>query len=401
MSKSWPLVALGEVLRKSEESVPLDPNKTYREVTIKLWGKGVVLRREASGSEIAAPRRSVVRAGQFILSRIDARNGAFGIVPPALDGAVVSNDFPSFNLNTQRIVPKYLGWLSRTENFVDLCKSASEGTTNRVRLKEEKFLATSIALPSLEEQQRIVVRIEELTAKVEEAQKVRQQATEEAESVYQSFLTKVMETNHVDWTRKTIGDVIVSMDAGWSPQCDERPANADEWGVLRTTSVQWCEFRQYENKLLPSSLTPRPELSVEVGDVLVTRAGPRKRVGVVAAVRDTARNLMISDKLIRLRPDQSKLLPRFLELAIASPFSQEHLVNRKTGLADAQVNISQAILRRTPISYPSLEEQSRIVDYLDDLQTKVGSLKRLQTETSAELQAMLPSILTKVFQGTL
>lgn len=103
MSRAWPLVALGEVLRKSEESVPIDPNATYREVTIKLWGKGGVLRREASGSEIAAARRSVVRAGQFILSRIDARNGAFGIVPDSLDGAVVSNDFPSFNLNTKRI----------------------------------------------------------------------------------------------------------------------------------------------------------------------------------------------------------------------------------------------------------------------------------------------------------
>jgi len=76
MSSTWPLVALGEVLRKSEESVPIDPNATYREVTIKLWGKGVILRREASGSEIAAPRRSVVGAGQFILSRIDASNGA-------------------------------------------------------------------------------------------------------------------------------------------------------------------------------------------------------------------------------------------------------------------------------------------------------------------------------------
>ncbi len=303
MSKAWPLVALGEVLRKSEESVSIDPNTTYREVTIKLWGKGVVLRREASSSEIAASRRSVVRAGQFIFSRIDARNGAFGIVPPALDGAVVSNDFPSFNLDTQRIISEYLGWLSSSADFVELCKAASEGTTNRVRLKEEKFLATAIALPPLPEQQRIVSRIEELAAKIGEAQGLRRQAVEEAEAVYQTFLASVMDSNHANWIRETIGEVILSMDAGWSPQYDERPAKADEWGVLKTTSVQWCEFRPFENKLLPSSLSPRPELCVEVGDVLVTRAGPRKRVGVVAAVRNNVRNLMISNKLIRLRPD--------------------------------------------------------------------------------------------------
>ena len=195
MNKSWPMVTLGEVLRKSEELVQIDLNTTYREVTIKLWGKGVVLRRKASGSEIAAPRRSVVRAGQFILSRIDARNGAFGIVPPALDGAVVSNDFPSFKLNTQRIIPEYLGWLSRCAHFVDLCKAASEGTTNRVRLKEEKFLATTIALPPLAEQQRIVARIEELAAKIEEARGLRRQAEEEAEALLMSESAHIVSGN--------------------------------------------------------------------------------------------------------------------------------------------------------------------------------------------------------------
>lgn len=275
-----------------------------------------------------------------------------------------------------------------------------QGTAN-VSLKVKDIATVEIPLPPLTEQQRIVAQIEKLAAKIEEARGFRRQAVEGGKAIYQSFLASVMVPNHVDWIRETIGDVLISMDAGWSPQCDERPAKADQWGVLKTTSVQWCEFRPFENKLLPSTLSPRPELCVDVGDVLVTRAGPRKRVGVVAAVRNDIRNLMISDKLIRLRPDQFKVLPRFLELAIASPFSQEHLVSRKTGLADAQVNISQMILRSMPISYPSLEEQGRIIAYLDHLQEKGDSLKRLQAETAAELDAMLPSILDKAFKGEL
>ena len=75
---------------------------------------------------------------------------------------------------------------------------------------------------------------------------------------------------------------------------------------------------------------------------------------------------------------------------MASPFSQEHLVHRKTGLADAQVNISQATLRATPIAYPPLPEQRRIVAELDALQSEVDALKRLQAETAAELDALLP-----------
>jgi type I restriction enzyme S subunit len=105
--------------------------------------------------------------------------------------------------------------------------------------------------------------------------------------------------------------------------------------------------------------------------------------------------------LIRLRPNRQKIEPRFLELSLASPFSQDHLVHRKTGLADAQVNISQAILRATPLAYPSLNEQRRIVRELDALQTQVEALKKLQGETAAELDALLPSVPDKAFTGNL
>lgn len=160
MNNAWPQIPLGELLSKSEEWIAIQPSEQYREVTVRLWGKGVVLRREVTGAEITADRRLTVRPQQFILSRIDARNGAFGLVPDFLDGAVVSNDFPVFSLNISRILPEFLAWLSKTAAFIDLCKAASEGTTNRVRLKEDRFLTMAIPLPPLSEQRRIVARIE-------------------------------------------------------------------------------------------------------------------------------------------------------------------------------------------------------------------------------------------------
>ena len=102
-----------------------------------------------------------------------------------------------------------------------------------------------------------------------------------------------------------------------------------------------------------------------------------------------------------MRSDQTKIESRFLELSLASPFSQEHLVQRKAGLADAQVNISQTILKATPVAYPSRDDQRRIVLELDALQAHVNALKRLQAETAVELDALLPSILDKVFKGEL
>lgn len=129
MSKIFSSVPLHELLRKSEERATLDPEETYREITIRLWGKGVVLRREALGAEIGAGVRFLSRKEQFILLRIDARNGAFGLVPDSLDDAVVTNDFPVFNLNRERLLPRYLELFSKTSGFTELCKAASEGTT--------------------------------------------------------------------------------------------------------------------------------------------------------------------------------------------------------------------------------------------------------------------------------
>jgi type I restriction enzyme S subunit len=114
-------------------------------------GKGAVLRQEILGAEIASASRLRVRAGQFIISRIDARNGACALIPKELDGAVVSNDFPVFMPNSNKLDGRYLGWLTKTKSFVALCTAASEGTTNRVRLKEDRFLSMEIDLPPLAE----------------------------------------------------------------------------------------------------------------------------------------------------------------------------------------------------------------------------------------------------------
>ncbi|PWB93734.1 restriction endonuclease subunit S [Methylosinus sporium] len=401
MSAAWPIVALGDVLRRSEHMIPLDPEATYKEVTVRINGKGVVERRQVQGVEIAADRRYRAKPGQFIISRIDARHGASGLIPDDLDGAVVTNDFPLFDVAKDRLDPAFLGWMSKTASFVELCKRASEGTTNRVRLSEGRFKALNIPLPPLDEQRRIVARIEELAAKVAEAKQLRSMALDEAGAIFSKAVGALFDSRSVGWTAASVDEIAQSLDAGWSPQCEDGPANEGQWGVLKTTSVQWCEFWPHENKCLPFSAAARSELSVKAGDVLVTRAGPMKRVGVPATARKDHPNLMISDKLIRIRPKLDMINPRFLEYALSSPQAQGHLVARKTGLADAQVNISQAILRATPFSYPSLEAQSSIVAELDALQAKVNTVKAFQEETAAELDAMLPAILDKAFKGEL
>jgi type I restriction enzyme, S subunit len=372
MMNNPPGVPLREILKSVSRPERVDPEKTYRILGAHWYDEGLYVKGTLLGSQIQADKVYRVEEGDFVYNRLFAWKGSFSVATKANAGCFVSNEFPCFAINHDRADSRFLQrYFSRVSAWEEALGLSTGGTpTSRNRLKEEKFLAMEIPLPPLPEQRRIVARIEELAAKINEARWLREQAVQETERIYPTTLSQRMQPNGKEWIRETIGDVIVSMDAGWSPQCDDIPARDGEWGVLKTTSVQWCEFRPYENKALPPTLDPIAGLAIEEGDVLVTRAGPRKRVGVVASVRKSDPRLTISDKLIRLRPDLEKIEPRFLEISVASPYSQEYLVHRKTGLADAQVNISQSILRATPIAYPSLFEQRRIVAELDAVQAR-------------------------------
>lgn len=397
MNVAWPLVVLGEVLKKSEESVSIDPNALYREVTIKLWGKGVVLRREASGTEISASRRAIVRQGQFILSRIDARNGAFGLVPEMLDGAVVSNDFPAFDLNQERLEPKFLEWLSKTAVFVDLCKAASEGTTNRVRLKEEKFLAMAIPLPPLAAQQRIVERVEELAVKIEEARGLRQQAVEEVEALFSSESFRVFDS---------LGKKLLVQQFGeFNPHVTSGPRN---WGKhYQETGIRFYRAQDIGSDCKVSIDTkvyvePPPgeqgrSAMLRPGDLMLVITGAT--VGRCAVYDGDLEPGLVSQHVAICRLPSSKILPEYALLGMRSPNGQSQLLGQRYGQGKPGLNLSN--IRALSLPIPPILEQRRIVTYLDNLQAKVDSLKRLQTETAAELDAMLPSILDKAFKGKL
>lgn len=401
MTVSWSQSRLGAFLQRHVElATPRHQGPTF-ELTVRLHGLGVVARRAHNGAVPVGAARTVARAGQFVLSRIDARNGALGIVPPDLDGALVSNDFPVFSVDDGLCLPAYLGWLCRTRPFVGLCSRASAGTTNRVRLKLDAFLDLELPLPPLAEQRRIVERIEGLAARIAEAKRLREESRAEAEAVIATAASRAVVPDATGWRRASVGDVVLSMGSGWSPQCEDTAPQPGEWGVLKTTAVQWGCFDPRQAKALPTGLQPRPACGILDGDVLVTRAGPTERVGVVAVVSGSHPRLMASDKLIRLRCDTARVLPSFMAIALASAYSQTHLVQRKTGLAAAQVNISQAILRSTPVSFPPLPDQARIVAYLDDLRARVDAVRKLQDETAEELDALLPSILDRAFRGEL
>src|SRR5579862_2582789 len=148
----WPSVPLGDVLQRRREGIDVQDVELYKRLTIRMNGRGIAIRDLALGSQIGTKRQFVTKSGQLILSKIDARNGAFGIVPPECDKAIITGNFWTFDTDPSRLDARFLNYLTMSPLFVDFCVRASEGTTNRRYLQEPKFLAQRIDLPHLDEQ---------------------------------------------------------------------------------------------------------------------------------------------------------------------------------------------------------------------------------------------------------
>jgi type I restriction enzyme S subunit len=180
MSNNWPKVRLGELLRRVKDEINVEDEQTYARLTIRMNGNGIVLRDRAPGHEIGTKKQFLARVGQLVLSKIDARNGAFGILSSECDKAIITGNFWAFDADKERLLPSYFNYLTKTPLFVEFCVQASEGTTNRLYLQEDQFLAQEVMLPPLAEQRRIVARIEELAAKLEQARALHEGAQNEA-----------------------------------------------------------------------------------------------------------------------------------------------------------------------------------------------------------------------------
>jgi restriction endonuclease S subunit len=169
------LVEIGDFLKRNKTAIGIEDNKEYKRVTIKINNGGVFLRDIQKGINIGTKNQFVISEGQFLLSKIDARNGAFGVVSKDVDGAIITGNFWAFDVDYSKINPHFLALITTTPEFVKFSEIASNGTTNRQYLQENLFLSQKVPLPSLAEQEQIV---ENFNANICQAEKQEQQAND-------------------------------------------------------------------------------------------------------------------------------------------------------------------------------------------------------------------------------
>jgi type I restriction enzyme S subunit len=202
-------------------------------------------------------------------------------------------------------------------------------------------------LAPMEQQKEILSEIEKqftrLEAGVSALRRVQANLKRYRASVLKAACEGHLMANDGKKLHKPVSEVIRSIDQGWSPKCEtEASDNHDDWVVIKTTAIQNLRFLEEENKLLPTSLKPRPHLQIVPGDVLVTRAGPRTRVGVACLVRKARPRLILCDKVYRLICKSDVIIPAFLELALNAPHIVDAVNKLKTGISDSGVNLTQS-----------------------------------------------------------
>ena len=153
--------------------------------------KGVTLREIKKGFEIKS-NMYLVKEGDFILSGIDARNGAFGIITKELEDAIVTNDFWYFEIDEGIILKELFLELTATSWFDEICKRGSDGTTQRIRLQKDKFFNQTVWLPEKDEQTNTLKKIKDVKEKIENLSIEKQKQLQLTFSIKQSILKEAI-----------------------------------------------------------------------------------------------------------------------------------------------------------------------------------------------------------------
>jgi len=303
----------------------------------------------------------------------------------------MSGAFVAYEIDHTLLDSKYLAYYFKIPSVWKSIGSRSTGTNVRRRsLHPQQFEKAFIPLPSLEVQQRIVTRIEELATRIEEARGLRREATQEANTFTDVTRSRIfMEASEKGTVQL---NNVAKLERG---KFSHRPRNDSRFFSGEHPWIQIAEIessdkyiRKWTQTLNDAGLAISRKFPK--GTLLISIAATIGSVGILDF------DCCIPDSIVAVTPKQdtnSEYLYHFLK------FLRNHL--EQIAPQSAQKNINLEILSVLPIPNLQTSEQRRIVSYLDDLQAKVDTLKQLQAGTQAELDALLPSILDKAFKGEL
>lgn len=387
-TSGFPLVPLRDLLTERKEPVLLTGSSfgDWQPITIKFSGD--VLPRERT--EAFKGAMFAAYPGDVVFSKIDARHGAVGIIPDTMLRVVLTSEYPVMVPDTTKLRPAYLNHLLRAEHFHRDLKRQASGTSGRKRVTPEAFLSLEVPLPSLDEQDELVAAytkaLVEAAAKESQADLIveeSQRAFEEALGLAAptplpdrpAFIARFKDVER--WSHEgilrhltqptaasTVWPMVSLSEVGKvSYGLQKSPANRPgkhPRPYLRVANVQRGRLDLTEIKFMDVPDEDMPKLRLMDGDVLLCEGNSPDLVGRGAIWRNEIPDCIHQNHVLRVRVDQSKLLPDFLLAVINSSHGQGYFrskAKRTTNLA----SINSKEVAGLPVPLPPLQKQQELL----------------------------------------
>jgi type I restriction enzyme S subunit len=384
-------VPLNEILSPVVRPETPLPGKIYRQIGVRWWGEGAYEREPVDGAATQYKSLFSVKTGDVIIDKIWARHGSVAVVQDSLDGCYGSNEFPMFVLERKRLEPRWFHWLTKTKGFWAKCDEKSRGTSGKNRIRPERFLEIEIPLPSLDEQRRIVARLDETSSKVEEVRSLRKEAIDKTEVLILSVLEALFpEDGSGRFKYRPIRDAIVEHKQGYYPGHRLLEGSVCFARISDITDDAYLDYNNMPRVAIDGRTLDA--FRVNPGDFLFARTGG---AGRFALARGQV-GCVFASYLIRFR-FKKEYDPEFLRHYFLSPRFQSEISSRIHG--GVNQNIDAEDIKNVSVPVLSDIEQRRVIVYLDKLQGKWDTVKNLQHETEQQFKALLPAILSQKLHG--
>lgn len=365
--------------------------------------------------EIPEQRIVWLSAGDIIVVRSGAYTGDSAIIPGGFGECIAGFDMV---LRCHTAQPKFV-------QFALLSKYLKEGQIDLERMRAaqphlnaEELGSCVVAMPSIQEQDRIIQFLDGETAKIDaliaEQRRLIELLKEKRQAVISHAVTKGLNPDAplkpsgiewlgdvpAHWELRKIKRLAKSIEQGWSPQCEGYPAETQkEWGVLKVGCVNGGLFNPSENKMLPPELEPIPSLTISRDDLLVSRANTRDLVGSAAVAESDYPNLMLCDKLYRIRFKPSLYSPRLACYYLGSTLVRGRIELEATGASSSMLNIGQSAIMELVVPTPGSEEQSRIASFLNQETAKIDALMAEARNAIDSLQERRNALISAAVTG--
>lgn len=413
------MVRLGEILMRRVE--PIDKVSRSLEslnVIAKIAFSGVLHLRDDEAKRTYKGPLFEARAGDLVISKIRVGQGSFCIIDQAFDHVAVSPEYPIYKLDPKRVDESYLALSLRMPSFMG--RLAGSGNTTKRRITPAYLESLAIPLPPLAEQQAAVAAHAAALARAAEDEAEAARLEAEARHAFAEALGLEAPALPADrpiliarfrdldrwshdialrgsgggaaatarWPVVALGDVIADLENGWSPKCLDRSAEEDEWGVLKLGAVSFGTFEERQNKALPTSLTPKPRLEIETGQVLISRANITRLVGATAYVGSTRPRLLLCDKIFRCVFNRASTVdPVFVAEILRTKPLREQIEAKVTGTSPTMKNISKPALLALTFPLPPLSTQRELVAALTTARAQAAELRASAAEAHEQARA--------------